>query len=71
MPTYDRIHLASCLADAVRSAVENLRDDPAVSHLAFHNVINGGKYRGDTLYSLAYRYLEGGYVQCRCRAVPS
>lgn len=71
MPTYDRVHLKSCLANAVRSAVENLRDNPDVSHLAFHNVINGGDYRGDTLYSLAYIYLECGMVQCTCGAVPT
>lgn len=69
MPTFDRVHLASCLADAVRSAVENLRDDPAVSHLTFHMVINGGEYRGDTLYSIAYGYLEDGLVPCSCGAI--
>lgn len=70
MPNYDRVHLSSCLADAVRSAVENLRDDPAVSHLAFHRVIDGGEYRGETLYSIAYSYLEDGMVRCTCGAVP-
>lgn len=71
MPTYDRVHLASCLADAVRSAVENLRDDPAVSHLMFHTVINGGEYNGYSLYSLAYSYLEDGLVRCTCGAIPT
>ena len=69
MPTYDRVHLSSCLARAVVSAVENLRDDAAVSHLMFHQVVNGGEYQGLTLYAMAYTYLEDGLVSCICGAM--
>ena len=69
-PAFDRIHLAPCLHKAVVSALENLRDDPAVTHGAYHVLVSGGKYRGGTLYAIAYGYLESETVACTCGAVP-
>lgn len=71
LPTYDRVHLNSCFADAVRSVVEDFRDNPNVSPLMFHHVVNGGAYQGYALYELAYQYLESGLIRCTCGAIPT
>lgn len=55
------IHTKSCLADAMISAVENLRDDESIDAVDFADRVKGGE-----ILDLAKEYLDTDLQTCKC-----